>query len=165
MSTNVRPLEAREWRTFRDLRVRALQESPDAFLGTIEETLDLTDDEWIEIVESTALHPEGELLVLEVDGAAMGTAFVSIRDEGEIGRIGAMWVDPGVRGRGGGRALLDAAVEWSRSHEAKRAQLCVTGGNSPAESLYRSAGFEPTGGTEPLGEGSPLEAMTMEMPL
>lgn len=93
MTMTVRPLAAKEWRTFRDLRVQALRESPDAFFGTSEEIVDLTDDEWIEIVESTALHPQGELLVLEVDGTPLGTAFVSIREEGAIGTIGAMWVD------------------------------------------------------------------------
>ena len=72
-----------------------------------------------------------------------------------------MWVDPEARGRGVGRALLEAAEAWGRDRGCTAASLSVTAGNSPAERLYRQAGYEPTGESEPLRDGSTLSCVRM----
>jgi RimJ/RimL family protein N-acetyltransferase len=57
--------------------------------------------------------------------------------EPELGMV----VDAAYRGRGIGRALLDAAVAWARTNERPALRLRVFPENEPARALYRAAGF------------------------
>jgi ribosomal protein S18 acetylase RimI-like enzyme len=55
-----------------------------------------------------------------------------------------MWVLPDQRGRGGGRLLIDAALE-ARPPDAHKIELEVFPDNAAAIELYRSVGFEQEG--------------------
>lgn len=50
-------------------------------------------------------------------------------------------VAPGHEGRGIGRALLDYAQAWAKTHRCKLLTLAVFPGNARARGLYESAGF------------------------
>ena len=50
-------------------------------------------------------------------------------------------VEPHARGRGAGRALLDAAEALARAHGLRYVSLMVTEDNAPARALYEGAGF------------------------
>jgi len=56
-----------------------------------------------------------------------------------------MAIVPQARGRGGGRALLEAIVAHGRSWDAHKLELEVWLDNVPAIALYASAGFEVEG--------------------
>lgn len=58
-----------------------------------------------------------------------------------------MGVERSWRGRGHGRALLTAAIEWARSAELAWLDLGVFAHNSRARALYASAGFVEVGVT------------------
>lgn len=64
---------------------------------------------------------------------------------------------PAAAGRGLGRMLLRDAIEQSRRQGFPTLELQVRDGNERALALYRSAGFRPTGESEPhpLG-GAPM---------
>jgi RimJ/RimL family protein N-acetyltransferase len=73
-----------------------------------------------------------------------------------VGSLGVRETAPGVlalgmavaseaRGRGGGRALLDAALDHARAVGAHKIELEVWPDNARAISLYASAGFEVEG--------------------
>lgn len=157
----VRPLRPDEWETWRDLRLRALAESPDAFRQTLEGEAALPEDLWKELAHRSAEHPDGETWVAELDGAPVGQAFSRVKEDRSTLGIGAMWVAPEARGRGVGRALLDAAEAWGKARGCTNVSLSVTEGNSSAERLYRAAGYEPTGSTESLRDGSPLQCVEL----
>lgn len=169
----VRQLEAGEWELFRDLRLRSLADAPDAFRPTLAETAAIPDREWADLVRSTVEHPRGLLLAADDEHGAVGVLFARLGggegtsvyggtpDDPATVDIGAMWVDPRVRGRGAGRALLEEAMAWGRRRGAERARLWVTDGNGPAVRLYRGAGFAPTGETGTLREGSDLAIVAM----
>lgn len=55
--------------------------------------------------------------------------------------ISAIEVDPAVRGRGHGKAITRALLEWGAANGARRAYLQVQAHNEPARSLYASLGF------------------------
>ena len=57
-------------------------------------------------------------------------------------QINGIAVDPAYRRRGIARALLDAAIEESRSRGARRLTLRVFAPNAAARALYEAAGFE-----------------------
>jgi GNAT superfamily N-acetyltransferase len=155
MTIRVRPFEEGEWRLFRELRLRAVADSPDSFRETLGETRDTTDEQWADLVSATVAHPRGLLLVAEQGEAGVGMAFARV-DEDRLLHIGAMWVAPEMRGRGAGRLLLDATITWGSAGGAGQAGLWVTEGNTAAAALYTSAGFEYTGDSMPLREGSDL---------
>jgi ribosomal protein S18 acetylase RimI-like enzyme len=56
-----------------------------------------------------------------------------------------LFVSPGARGAGIGRALLDAAIDRARERGCRRIALHTAEGNEAAVGLYRSAGFSDRG--------------------
>lgn len=95
-------------------------------------------------------QPEVAVLVAEEHGqvvgytyAAMeGTDYMSLR--GPAGVLYDIVVDPGARGRGIGRRLLDATLAFLKSHGAPRVVLSTASGNAAAQRLFESAGFRRT---------------------
>ena len=162
----VRELEPHEWALFRELRLRALGESPDAFARTLAEALAQPDAYWLQLTQSVT-EPGGQvMLVAEEEGRPVGLAFgLFDKERPKIGHVGGMWVDPAVRRRGAGRALLDAAIAWGGARGLEVLELWVTEGNTPALRLYEQAGFADTGRREPLASNPALQTMHMSLHL
>ena len=76
----------------------------------------------------------------EFDGAAVLTA---------------LWVDPSVRNRGVGGALVGAVEEWARDEGYDQVLLWVTEVNHNAERLYERHGFTRTGRVSEVRPGEP----------
>jgi ribosomal protein S18 acetylase RimI-like enzyme len=67
----------------------------------------------------------------------------------EDGRLAAemkrLWVEPAFRGHGLGRTLIDAAIQWARSHQCAAVVLDTVQEAMPeAVALYQSVGFSET---------------------
>jgi len=159
----IRPFLPNEWRRYRDLRLRALQDSPDAFGSTFETSSLIPDSEWkarLERVSPRTDLPMGAM----AGGEPVGLAWAKIEnpDDG-VAHLYQMWVAPEFRGAGVGRGLVDAAVNWARDRGVKAMVLDVTCGNVPATRLYESMGFQPVGTPVPLRPGSDLLEQTMEL--
>jgi GNAT superfamily N-acetyltransferase len=163
VAVTIRELEAGEWSLFRDVRIRAVTESPDAFRPTLDELEVMADEEWMDLVRSTVEHPRGLLVIAESDGVPVGGVFGRITEDGATTVIGAMWVDPTVRKQGVGSSLLDKTLAWGRSSGAHLAELWVVADNGPAFRLYRAAGFEPTGATGTLREDSDIPIVQLSL--
>jgi RimJ/RimL family protein N-acetyltransferase len=90
-----------------------------------------------------AIESEGPeaVWVLEDEGRIVGNA--GVNETGIPGvLVFGMALLPEARGRGSGRALLEAIVEHARSCGAHKLELEVWPDNAPAIALYESAGFE-----------------------
>jgi RimJ/RimL family protein N-acetyltransferase len=131
----VRRASTEDWQQLRELRLRALADSPDAFLTTLDEARARTDSEWREWAEST---------VVFVDDEFTGMAGGFVQEDGIPMLIG-MWVTPERRGTGLAEALARAVIEWARGLGAPRIVLWVVIGNVAAERFYERIGFAPTG--------------------
>lgn len=96
--------------------------------------------------EDTASLPEGvELNALEADdGRRVGTMFFAERRYYGEPRMFLydLWVDPDERGRGYGRAAMEALEAEARSRGLPVVEFNVWGGNAVARSLYRTLGYE-----------------------
>ena len=92
-------------------------------------------------------HPDAAVFVADDDGEIVGRLSLA-RDPHPASRhvadLGLM-VAAEHRGRGIGRQLLEAAVEWSRMSEIGKLELHVFPHNEPALRLYESFGFEREG--------------------
>ncbi len=160
MEVSIRTITGDEWRLWRSLRLRAVEESPDAFRSTLPQESAEADEWWQELIRRAADHPHGLLLVAEADSDAVGMMFGRLDDSGVLLDVGAMWVEPDLRRRGIGTKLLLEALDWARTTGAKRAELWVATGNT-AEGLYENAGFILTGEEELLRHGSEVVVRRM----
>lgn len=165
MFVTVRELSKGEGLLWRDLRLGALAESPDAFAVTYENDADRPDSDWHEMIDATAADSCSTSLVAEVDAEPVGMAFCRIDNDRGDGELFAMWVRPTARRRGAGRALLEYALGWMRSQGATSAELTVTETNTAAVHLYASSGFVDTGRREPLRGESALKVIAMQRDL
>jgi GNAT superfamily N-acetyltransferase len=152
---HVRRFDTTEWPTVRAARLRALQESPDAFSSSYAEEVHHCDDWWVEGMTRLAwfVAEEGDGVVGIVAGMPFGDHLEVI----------SMWVDPDHRGRGVGDALLAAVVAWAKAEGAVGLCLAVAQSNHSARRFYERAGFIPSGPGEPLR--SRPEVCTTEMRL
>lgn len=153
------------WRLQRDVRLRALADSPDAFSTTLGEASALTDDE---LRRRAAGGGIALVAVVEDVGVGMGGAFAP-PDRSTV-YVWGMWVDPSARGQGLGSRLLDELVAWCRDPDHAgptydEVRLHVTEGNGGARRLYVNRGFRPTGTWEPLRTGSPLRVEEFSLAL
>jgi len=115
----VRELVEGEWPLWRALAIAASRDSPDAFRPTTEDHLATTDEQWVDIVDSTVRHPRGCLWIAETDDERVGMVFARIDDGCEVADFGAMWVAPSARRAGVGTALLDAVERWAVDRGAR----------------------------------------------
>jgi len=144
------------WQLWRSVRLRALQDTPTAFGSTYDREAAFTQADWKRRIGGDA----PAVLALH-EGEPVGLA-AGYSDQPDRLQVVAMWVDPGWRGHGIGRRLLDEVVRWA-AERGMSCQLDVTLGNDAARRMYETYGFVATGQTEPLREGSPhrTERMTL----
>ena len=83
------------------------------------------------------------IYVLEDDGQVVGHASANSRATGVISL--GMAILPEARGRGGGRALVEAIIEYARAAGAHKVDLEVWTDNARAIRLYAGMGFEVEG--------------------
>jgi GNAT superfamily N-acetyltransferase len=161
MEYSVRPIRVDEWRLWRSLRMRAVEESPEAFRSTLAMESAEADEWWVDLIKQAAVHPQALLLVAEVEADPVAMLFGRLDDETQLLDIGSVWVDPEMRRRGIGKRLVDAALTWALGRSAVRAELWVTPGNEAALRLFEQFEFTPTGDSEPLRNGSALQVIKM----
>lgn len=162
----IRRLRADEWRAYREVRLRALADAPDAFGSTLQLEASRPDEAWRARVEE-GVASDLDLPLVVADGHRLvGLAWGKIDPaRPEIARVFQMWVAPHLRDRRLGARMLAWIVEWARAAGARRLALGVARENGPARRLYRRAGFEDAGAPEPLRPGSAVmcQAMVLEL--
>ncbi len=91
------------------------------------------------------LIESGEITVLLVGEGPYGLAQLRFRPSLYSGALDAyveeLYVVPEQRGRGLGRALLEAAMRWARERGARHIDLTTGEADTAARALYESAGF------------------------
>jgi ribosomal protein S18 acetylase RimI-like enzyme len=160
----VRTARPDEWRRVRDLRLRALADSPDAFGSTFERERAHAKREWLHWI--SGWERAVNRLVVAVDGDEwIGIAVGSHTGDDERAHLYAMWVDPRARRTGVGRRLVDAVLAWAGAEGATEIELGATATNRAAVEFYEGLGFADTGERRALRDGSPLEVVVMRRDL
>jgi len=141
-----------DWRGWREVRLRALAESPGAFGSTLAHETGFLEADW-----RAGLTDDGPRVLVSADGdpVAIGGGFVE--PDAVEGRpalhVIAMWTDPAWRGRGLASQVLTALVAWAAPRDLPLV-LDVAVGNSAARRAYEAFGFVSTGRRRPLRDGS-----------
>jgi predicted GNAT family acetyltransferase len=130
-----------DWRTYREIRLAALTDAPQAFGSTLERELALTEEEWRgRLTTSTTFfgHRDGKLVAL-----ASGLP----RPGGDV-EIVSVWAHPSARGTGLAAKILSSVLAWAQDYP--RVILWVAEDNPAAERFYVKLGFRRTGEQQPL---------------
>ncbi len=109
-----------------------------------------TPDRYASFLGSQIDDPDVVLLVAESDGGVIGYAYAAIEGydwmslRGPAAVLHDLVVDPGHRGRGVGRLLLDAMLSHLESRGAPRVVLSTAERNESAQRLFEHRGFRRT---------------------
>jgi GNAT superfamily N-acetyltransferase len=162
----LRRLASHEVDLHRDLRLRALRDAPDSFGDTFAEAAAQPLAYWEDLTRSVT-EPDRHVMFIACRGEdVLGSTYGLLDHERtDTARVGGMWVDPARRGRGVGRALLEAVFHWAREGGLKRLELWAPAHNPAAIALYSRAGFRATGARRPLPSDPARWIIAMEAEL
>ncbi len=134
-----------DWQAYKELRLQALAENPQAFAVTIEEAESRTDEAWQELLQQPHICT---LMVVE-DGQPVGMVRAQWKPKNEklrhIADIGSLFVANSQRGKGIGKQLmikLEAVLK--EQYEILKMKLFVMEDN-PAAQLYEKMGYRQVG--------------------
>ena len=136
---DVRPLAPNEWRVLRDVRLRALRDSPQAFTSHYHRERWLSDEQWRQRFR------DATWIVAVEHGDVIGIAGLVNGHPDEPEHVESIWVDPTHRNRGVFRSLLDIIVDIARRAHRTDLWLWVLEDNLIARSAYARLGFTWTG--------------------
>lgn len=133
----VRRLPPADAALYREIRLEALRQNPEAFGSTFE----------AESVQPLTWFAD-RLVAAAVFGAFAGSELLGIagffnqqgRKQAHKGTLWTMYVRSAARNAGVGRRLAEAVIDHARRH-VELIQLSVVSGNKPARRLYASLGF------------------------
>ena len=140
MTIEVRACPPDEWRVMRTLRLRALDEDPQAFTSLHEREAAFDEVTWRERTARTGIGWHDD-----APAGLVGAMPVDDRVE-----LVSMWVDPAHRSCGVGTALVAWAVGRAREVGVSEVHLGYADGNDAARTLYERCGFVATGEQHPL---------------
>jgi ribosomal protein S18 acetylase RimI-like enzyme len=136
---NVRQAIPGDESILRRLRLAAMFDSPDAFGSSYQRECARTHEDWSRWIAN------GATFFAEATTAVGLVAAVPDREDRRVVHLMALWVDPGVRGRGAADALIAAVVAWASAHEASTVRLHVEKKNARARRVYERHQFRATG--------------------
>lgn len=147
-----------DWVLWRDLRLAALRESPQAFGSTYARECDRTEADWREWLGREESRCFLGFAATEPVGIAGG--YLATPDSVELF---SMWVAPSARGNGVAKGLIDGVVQWANDRGAASVHLWVTRGSDVAERVYTRYGFVRTGELQPLPWDPSIDEIGMRL--
>jgi len=141
MTIRIVRLTSEEWGRLKQLRLDAVQDSPDAFSTTLEAMESWPDANWCQQVVNLPTY------VAMIGSRDVGIARVEVKESTTDAYLISMWVSPTERGRRVGENLVEAVAGWARDTGFARLLLNVVDDNAAAIALYERINFHPTGET------------------
>ena len=159
----IRQFETNEWQAYKDLRLNALKESPEAFGSIFEDAVKYEDIQWKNRIAEASADNNYPMAAL-VGDEFVGLGWVVIEPpKYDVAHLYQMWVNPRFRKLGLGRALVESGINWAGSRGTRSMMLEVTCGDRPARRLYDSLGFVPTGDPVPVWSDANRLEQLMEL--
>lgn len=161
----IEPITPQNVAIFKDVRLRALQDTPLAFGSTYADELKLSDVDWLN--RATRWNGErgvGFLAFDDVTPCGIAGSFLVESDPTQAKLI-SMWTAPTHRQRGVGRLLVHEVLNWARARQVHTLLLMVTSVNESAICFYERLGFTRTGHTEPYPHDPAILEYEMSLPV
>lgn len=146
----------------RDIRLRSLLDSPDAFGQRYNEAVASSDDEWESTARASATGDRRIWFFARDDsGAPVGVVQARRRPAADC-LLFSMWVAPEGRRLGAGGLLVDAVQDWGSAWGAERVVLWVLAANESAMRFYDRIGFTLLSSGPDADSGRAYGAFAME---
>ena len=158
----VRALTEDEWEQYRTVRLAALEDSPEAFVATLEQERAYDEQLWRERMRRS------RRLLAEVDGVPVGVASVGQvgEDNPDVAELFGLWVAPHARGTGVATQLVQAGADTARREGRTHLAYWVGTENGRAVAFASGFGFRPTDSRRPMRvAGESAEEIAMVLPL
>jgi GNAT superfamily N-acetyltransferase len=140
----VRVLDGSDWPLFRDVRLRALEESPASFSAQLADEADQDEQFWRDRMDRS------HQLLAERDGRPEGIASLGpYAAEPSSGEIFGLHVVPGARGTGVSWRLVEAAAALASREGHRQLYYWVGVDNGRAIGFAKNFGFRSTGSRRP----------------
>ncbi|PZH16783.1 GNAT family N-acetyltransferase, partial [Streptomyces sp. NTH33] len=133
---HLRVLTKSDWPLWREVRLAALGEAPQAFKARLADWHSGGEERWRERLEM----PDAYNIVALLGGRTVAVASGLPGDSGAC-ELRSVWVSPQARGRGVGDRLIAAVERWALQSGATTLKLAVIPGNESAIALYQRNGF------------------------
>lgn len=141
-------LTSDDWLRLKEVRLFALQDSPDSFLSSYDREKDYSRDRWLAEFDRGDWH-------IGIIGLRI-VSFLGVTREpnmpSEECYLEYLWVSQDRRRAGFASHIVTVALERLRESGVTTAFLWVLNGNDAAVRLYRKLGFSSTGLRQPLAE-------------
>ena len=155
----VRVLDDSEWALYRDVRLRALAESPDSFTATLTDEADRDEQFWRDRMTRSYR------LLAERGPLAQGIVSVGpYEEEPSAAEVFGLYVVPDARGTGVAWRLVEAAARLAAQQGYRQLYYWVGTDNARAVGFAKNFGFRTTGYRRPA-RGSDLERGDEEIAL
>ena len=142
----IKLLAPEEWHVLRSTRLRALRESPTAFMSRYETEARWSEAQWREL-------PTAATWVVAVEGnTVIGIAGLMPDHRGKR-YVESIWVSPAHRRRHVFRSIIAALADRCRCLRLPELLLWVIEDNAAAIVAYTRVGFVPTGERQPIRSG------------
>lgn len=141
-----------DWETYREIRLAALADAPDAFGSTLALELERPEAKWRETLTISAVF------LGRRDDKVLAIAGGFPKPDGDT-ELWGVWAHPSTRGTGLAADVIRAVLDWAK--DRKQIAAWVGEKNPAAERLYTKLGFRRTGVRGPL----PRDANIMEVEL
>jgi ribosomal protein S18 acetylase RimI-like enzyme len=157
-------LPADQWQRYREIRLEALREEPQAFSSSHADVEQRPPDFWQGRLAEAARRETSWLLFAQAGGRLVGMIGAFVDQEPGTAQIISVYVCHAARGKGVGKALMEAILAEVRKMEGiRKAALDVNRRQTAALALYRRMGFEVVGEKESkTGDGQMALEYVME---
>lgn len=138
---SIRRIRAPEWQLLRGLRLRSLEDAPEAFGQPLTEAAGMSALEWQRKTLQSSRGADRSWLLAQRGRDAIGLVHGRRRSPATL-LLFSMWVDPASRRSGVGRQLIESLEAWARGWGAQETVLWVLQDNQRALGFYHRLGFE-----------------------
>jgi len=156
----IRRIRASEGRLLRELRLRSLQDAPEAFGQTVVEASTTRLIDWYRKAWQSCRGDQRAWMLAQHGDEVVGLVSGRHRLPTTL-LLFSMWVAPDARRSGVGRQLIDGLEGWARRWGATETVLWVLRGNLAALGFYERLGFEALSHGRDAQAGERFGALTM----
>lgn len=169
MDAVIHRLRAEDWREYRALRLEMIEDTPLAYLETLEHARAQPESDWrARTARAEQPGSTAYVAVEPVTGRWLGAMNAFVAADRTRVMLVSVYITPDARGRAAGVAdmLLDAIIAWARDRPGARAlRLEVHEDNPRARAFYARRGFALTGRSVPYALDRTQRDLEMELPL
>ena len=130
---------------FKDVRLMALKDSPEAYGSTYESAVRRDHESWKDQLWGTTAGADRNTLFAFDGDRCIGIAALYREPSALSGDLIMMWVAPEYRGSAAASALVQNLLCWAKDSGFSAVSLNVTDTNARAIRFYKNQGFHPTG--------------------